>query len=232
MVLAAEEFFHEEEVEHPVRYLSLDRVYSYSVPCVNPNGSSSVTSKKVKARMTGKSTGGGRGGGYIRDITPPAHIPEIAETIAPLHEIANLAPHVFSATPTEHLTAAQAWAELGNPSTSSVEDTDPARSPSTRLDIEGVDLHALIGLECKASNSHDYDDWYKGSITEYNSDTKHHRVCLEPGELVWAKLIGSVIHRFYRYPSESALSPEPPVSFTAPVGFSVANIRNGFEPVQ
>ncbi|KAG6522459.1 hypothetical protein ZIOFF_019599 [Zingiber officinale] len=232
MVLAAEEFFHEEEVEHPVRYLSLDRVYSYSVPCVNPSGSSSVTSKKVKARMTGKSTGGGRGGGYIRDITPPAHIPEIAETIAPLHEIADLAPRVFSATPTEHLTAAQAWAELGNPVALHLLLLSKLVHATGKgmLEIEGVDLHALIGLECKASNSHDYDDWYKGSITEYNSDTKHHRVCLELGELVWAKLIGSVIHRFYRYPSESALSPEPPVSFTAPVGFSVANIRNGFEP--
>ncbi|KAG6474670.1 hypothetical protein ZIOFF_068608 [Zingiber officinale] len=39
---------------------------------------------------------------------------------------------------------------------------------------------------------------------------------------------GSVINRFYRYPSESALSHEPPVSFTASVGFSVANIHNGF----
>ncbi|KAG6525543.1 hypothetical protein ZIOFF_015505 [Zingiber officinale] len=33
------------------------------------------------------------------------------------------------------------------------------------------------------------------------------------------------------YPSESTLSHEPPVSFTASVGFSVANIHNGFEPV-
>ncbi|KAG6498743.1 hypothetical protein ZIOFF_038465 [Zingiber officinale] len=39
------------------------------------------------------------------------------------------------------------------------------------LEIEGVDPHALIGLECKANG-----DWYKGSITEYNSDTKQHRV--------------------------------------------------------
>ncbi|XP_042441465.1 aspartic proteinase A2-like [Zingiber officinale] len=40
---------------------------------------------------------------------------------------------------------------------------------------------------------------------------------------------GSVINRFYRYPSESALSHEPPVSFTASVGFSVANIHNVLE---
>ncbi|KAG6521281.1 hypothetical protein ZIOFF_018393 [Zingiber officinale] len=43
---------------------------------------------------------------------------------------------------------------------------------------------------------------------------------------------GSVINRFYRYPTESALIHKPPVSFTASVGFSVANICNGFEPVQ
>ncbi|KAG6527446.1 hypothetical protein ZIOFF_009548 [Zingiber officinale] len=216
MVLAAEEFFHEEEVEHPVRYLLLDRVYSYSVPCVNPNGFSSVTSKKVKARMTGK---------YIRDITPPAHIPEIAETIAPLHEIADLAPRVFSATPTAHLTAAQVWAELGNPVALHLLLLSKLVHATGKgmLEIEGVDPHALIGLECKASNSHDYDDWYKGSITEYNSDTKHHRVCLEPGELVWAKLIGSAIHRFYRYPSESTLSPEPPVSFNLPHMLALAS---------
>ncbi|KAG6517986.1 hypothetical protein ZIOFF_021386 [Zingiber officinale] len=35
-----------------------------------------------------------------------------------------------------------------------------------------------------------------------------------------------------RYPSESVLSHEPLVNFTASVGFSVANICNGFEPVQ
>ncbi|KAG6527181.1 hypothetical protein ZIOFF_009275 [Zingiber officinale] len=44
--------------------------------------------------------------------------------------------------------------------------------------------------------------------------------------------LGSVINRFYRHPSEPALSHAPPVSFTASVGFSVANIRNDFEPVQ
>ncbi|KAG6470258.1 hypothetical protein ZIOFF_071322 [Zingiber officinale] len=44
--------------------------------------------------------------------------------------------------------------------------------------------------------------------------------------------LGSVINRFYRHPSELALSHAPPVSFTAFVGFSVANICNGFEPVQ
>ncbi|KAG6520839.1 hypothetical protein ZIOFF_017900 [Zingiber officinale] len=49
--------------------------------------------------------------------------------------------------------------------------------------------------------------------------------------LVWYPS-GSVINRFYRYSSESALSHEPPVSFTASIGFSVANIHNGFEPVQ
>ncbi|KAG6515713.1 hypothetical protein ZIOFF_026142 [Zingiber officinale] len=43
---------------------------------------------------------------------------------------------------------------------------------------------------------------------------------------------GSVINRFYRYPTESALIHKPPVNFTASVGFSVANICNGFEPVQ
>ncbi|KAG6538353.1 hypothetical protein ZIOFF_003468 [Zingiber officinale] len=42
----------------------------------------------------------------------------------------------------------------------------------------------------------------------------------------------SVLNRFYRYPSESALSHEPQVSFTVSFGFSVANIRNDFEPVQ
>ncbi|KAG6515002.1 hypothetical protein ZIOFF_025380 [Zingiber officinale] len=52
MVLAAEEFFHEEEVEHLVHYLPLGRVYSFSVPCVIPSGSSSVVSKKVKAKIT------------------------------------------------------------------------------------------------------------------------------------------------------------------------------------
>ncbi|KAG6485684.1 hypothetical protein ZIOFF_054248 [Zingiber officinale] len=98
------------------------------------------------------------------------------------------------------------------------------------LEIESVDPHALIGLECKAN-----DDWYKGSITEYNSNTKHHRVNLYEQNLqdrLFTASIESVIHRFYRYPSESALSPEPPVSFITSVGFSVANIRNGFEPVQ
>ncbi|KAG6487487.1 hypothetical protein ZIOFF_056073 [Zingiber officinale] len=39
---------------------------------------------------------------------------------------------------------------------------------------------------------------------------------------------GSVIHRFYRYPLELALSHGLPVSFTASVAFSVANIRNSF----
>ncbi|KAG6490347.1 hypothetical protein ZIOFF_051637 [Zingiber officinale] len=43
---------------------------------------------------------------------------------------------------------------------------------------------------------------------------------------------GSVVNHFYRYPSDLALSHEPPVSFTAYVGFSVTNIRNSFEPVQ
>ncbi|KAG6500947.1 hypothetical protein ZIOFF_040809 [Zingiber officinale] len=37
----------------------------------------------------------------------------------------------------------------------------------------------------------------------------------------------SVKNHFYRYPSESSLSHEPPVSFTASVGFSVANICSG-----
>ncbi|XP_042421325.1 histone-lysine N-methyltransferase TRX1-like isoform X2 [Zingiber officinale] len=43
------------------------------------------------------------------------------------------------------------------------------------LELEGVDPHVLIGLECKVFWPID-DDWYKGSITEYNSDSKQHRV--------------------------------------------------------
>ncbi|KAG6533133.1 hypothetical protein ZIOFF_006998 [Zingiber officinale] len=44
----------------------------------------------------------------------------------------------------------------------------------------------------------------------------------------WWYPSGLVINCFYRYSSESALSNEPPVSFIASVGFSVANIRNDF----
>ncbi|KAG6470186.1 hypothetical protein ZIOFF_071243 [Zingiber officinale] len=55
---------------------------------------------------------------------------------------------------------------------------------------------------------------------------------LEGHEEAFRYASGLVINRFYRYPSESVFSHEPPVNFTASVGFSVANIYNGFEPVQ
>lgn len=40
----------EEEVDHPVRYLPIGRLYSPSPTCINTSGSSKIMSKKVKAR--------------------------------------------------------------------------------------------------------------------------------------------------------------------------------------
>ncbi|KAM0944167.1 putative [histone H3]-lysine(4) N-trimethyltransferase [Dioscorea sansibarensis] len=46
-----ENFVHEEEeVDHPVRYLPIGRLYSPSPTCINTSGSSKIMSKKVKAR--------------------------------------------------------------------------------------------------------------------------------------------------------------------------------------
>ncbi|XP_042459563.1 histone-lysine N-methyltransferase TRX1-like isoform X1 [Zingiber officinale] len=233
MVLAAEEFFHEEEVEHPVRYLPLGRVYSSSVPCVSPSGSSSVASKKVKTRMTGESAGGGEEVGWKdkpSDVGPVGMCNGDAAKPLLVYQRRAKRPRIESGSEQSGKgddkgrldAAAESLGDVrivkartcmkyellrlgsGSGSLSGMSGLrlrsnegrkrvnfsevrknvhGPQKDSSgwskvkkwVELEIEGVDPHALIGLECKVLWPID-DDWYKGSITEYNSNTKQHRV--------------------------------------------------------
>ncbi|CAL9064221.1 histone-lysine N-methyltransferase TRX1-like [Musa acuminata AAA Group] len=251
MALALEEFVHEEEdVDHPVRYLPLGHVYSSSASSVNPSGSSSIVSKKVKARKIvengdlggGEEDGGGRN--ELFGLDPAGMCKSSARQPILVYQRRIKKPCVGS--PKRRVESCSERSEEGsdrgrsNGVVDSLGDGQIAKkrrimkyellrlgsgsgslngnaAPRSRagegckransaepkknvrgaqkdssavgkvkrwveLEFKGADPQVLIGLVCKVFWPMD-DDWYKGSVTEYNPLTTQHRVEYEDGEI-------------------------------------------------
>ncbi|WOK95128.1 histone-lysine N-methyltransferase TRX1-like [Canna indica] len=243
MALAMEEFVHEEEeVDHPVRYLPLGRVYS-SAPCVNPSGSSNVVTKKVKARKIFEN--GDFGGEDVEDgnqnkpldLDPLGICKNGAVKPILVYQRRAKKPRIESGPEQSGEVGGRGRVDgaaalsvdgkivktrpimkyellrLGSGSGSFDRNSGPRLRASeghkrvnfsgarknargsqkdssilgkvkkwVELELEGVDPLALVGLVCKVFWPMD-DDWYKGSIAEYNPVTKQHIVKYEDDDV-------------------------------------------------
>ncbi|KAG6538180.1 hypothetical protein ZIOFF_003292 [Zingiber officinale] len=148
-----------------MRYLPLSQVFSSSVPCVCPSGSSSIVSKKVNARMTGESTGGGEEAGW-KDKPSDVEPVGMCNCCTVLQIAVVLVGMQFDAILFLRM-ASVSLAGFGFHC-----------KYLFRLEIEGIDPHALIGLECKAINSHD-------CLSIQLNDFCGYQLLTEPFQVLW-----------------------------------------------
>ncbi|XP_052167696.1 histone-lysine N-methyltransferase TRX1 [Oryza glaberrima] len=209
MVIAVEGGFvhEEEEVDHPIRYLPLGRVYSSSAPCPLPKKPRSAEDGKPPVIVYYRR----------RRKKPRVEGPPPSPATAPpmLHPREDDEDEEVTrrkgSLKYELLSLGQAPPALGG------DGEEPARrrclrrsggaerrgyfsEPKRRqrqgvhkeaassagrrwleLEIEAADPLAFVGLGCKVFWPLD-EDWYKGSITGYNEATKKHSVKYDDGE--------------------------------------------------
>lgn len=141
-------FIHEDEEDFDGRtlkkYVPINCLYSATSPCLNPSGSSTVMSKKVKARKL-RSSENGEEGEYGAENSKKNY--ELRKSARESGKSESVKRSLVSKK--------KRWIEL---------------------DYESVDPNTFVGLACKVFWPLD-EDWYKGSVTGYNSATKKH--CIE-----------------------------------------------------
>ncbi|XP_020247221.1 histone-lysine N-methyltransferase TRX1-like [Asparagus officinalis] len=207
-------FLHEdEEVDgRTMKYLPIDRLYSSTSPCINPSGSSSVMSKKVKARKLIEEEDEEEEKGEKmmvkkepfllvyrrRNKKKPRPCDERSEgdhhhqsggdsrkKAKKNYELLSLDSSGISGP--RHLRRSGGLSRKGKESDigcrgrcpGSSKESSSAFSRTQRwveLDFDGVEPNVFVGMTCKVFWPMD-DNWYKGSVSGYNSVTRKH--CIE-----------------------------------------------------
>uniref|UniRef100_A0A0D9XB32 Histone-lysine N-methyltransferase n=1 Tax=Leersia perrieri TaxID=77586 RepID=A0A0D9XB32_9ORYZ len=174
MVIAVEGGFvhEEEEVDHPMRYLPLGRVYSSSAPPL-PKKPHAKPPLIVYYRRRPKKP-------RLHDPTPPPPPPPMQKPPSSLkHELLSLGPAPPALSRDGDDPAPRRCLRRTGPKRQKRQQQEPAAPSAGRrwleLEIAGADPLAFVFWPLD-------EDWYKGSITGYNATTKKHSVQYDDGE--------------------------------------------------
>lgn len=202
-----------------MKYLPINRLYSSTSPCINPSGSSSVMSKKVKARqLIDEEEEGDEEQEEKKALKTPVLVyrrrlkkprpgrDEVSGGIdrQSCDSDGNAVTKSGKKTRKNYELLSLDSSGIGGPrlrgsgglSTSKGEDSgirkrgrtakDSSALSTTKrwveLDSDGVDPNVFVGMACKVYWPMD-EDWYKGSVTGYNSGTRKHCIEYNDGDI-------------------------------------------------